>query len=236
MQAKKHIISAVGLSLAALAGNAHAAVIKPIPQTVTDHSFETAVMTGAYTYAPAGTGLTFSAKGSGIATNGSAFGFTNAPDGKNVAFVQGQGSFATKFYGNLIKGATYQLSFDAEGRSNPFSADAIGVSIHGDEIFGVVPTTGSFTNYTTDFKYYGDNSLEFSGLIPQSINAARNHSQDFSSAIDNIGVTLIASPVPETGTWIMMILGFGAIGGMMRLAHRKSEERFTRKVRSLAAA
>lgn len=42
--------------------------------------------------------------------------------------------------------------------------------------------------------------------------------------------------VPEVSTWLMMILGFGAIGGVMRRLHRKSEERFTRKVRSLATA
>ena len=43
-------------------------------------------------------------------------------------------------------------------------------------------------------------------------------------------------PSPATGTWLMMILGFGAIGGMTRRAYRKSEEKFTRKVRSLATA
>ena len=48
--------------------------------------------------------------------------------------------------------------------------------------------------------------------------------------------TTATSAVPEAGTWLMMILGFGAIGGVMRSAHRKSEERFTRKVRSLATA
>ena len=42
--------------------------------------------------------------------------------------------------------------------------------------------------------------------------------------------------VPEFATWLMMILGFGAIGGVMRRVHRKSEEKFTQHVRSLATA
>ena len=42
------------------------------------------------------------------------------------------------------------------------------------------------------------------------------------------------SAVPEPATWMMMILGFGLVGGVLRSAYRKSEEEFTRKVRSLA--
>lgn len=49
-------------------------------------------------------------------------------------------------------------------------------------------------------------------------------------------VSSSASAVPETATWAMMIIGIGAIGGMMRRVQRKSEDRFTAKVRGIAAA
>ena len=45
-----------------------------------------------------------------------------------------------------------------------------------------------------------------------------------------------SSAVPEASTWLMMILGFGAVGGVMRSAHRKSEAKITRRVRSIATA
>ena len=50
------------------------------------------------------------------------------------------------------------------------------------------------------------------------------------------GVWNAASAVPESATWLMMILGFGTIGDVMRRTHRKSEEKFTCKIRSLATA
>lgn len=57
-----------------------------------------------------------------------------------------------------------------------------------------------------------------------------------SGSFTSLGDANLASAVPETATWVMMILGFGAVGVVVRCAHRKSEERITRKVRSLANA
>jgi hypothetical protein len=44
--------------------------------------------------------------------------------------------------------------------------------------------------------------------------------------IDNIVLNSVAGAVPEPGTWLMMILGFGAIGGAMR-SSRKVQTRVT---------
>lgn len=233
MLVRKIMVSVAALTAIAAGGSAFAAVTSPVAQTVNNASFESGV-SGGYAYQPTGTGVAFN-NGSGIASNGSGFGFTTAPDGNNVAFVQGTGDFSTKFYGDLIKGAIYQLSFSAEGRPG-YGDDAINVSIHGNSIFSVMPASGAFTIYTSSFKYYGDNNIDFAGLFSQGPNAGSDASQDFASAIDNVHVSLTASAVPETATWMMMIVGFGAVGAMMRRAHRKSEERFTRKVRSLATS
>ena len=37
--------------------------------------------------------------------------------------------------------------------------------------------------------------------------------------------------VPETSSWAMMIIGIGAIGGLLRRVYRKSGKTYTRKVR-----
>jgi hypothetical protein len=53
-------------------------------------------------------------------------------------------------------------------------------------------------------------------------------------AAANYSFDAVVAAAPEPGTWLMMILGFGLVGGVMRSAYRKSEDSFTAKVRSLA--
>jgi hypothetical protein len=95
-----------------------------VPQLIADAGFETpGVGTAQYGYSPAGSGWTFSAhsgaNGAGICANGSGFnsGNPNAPQGTQVAFLQGTGSISQTF-GGLIAGAGYQLSFFAAQRNN----------------------------------------------------------------------------------------------------------------------
>jgi hypothetical protein len=95
------------------------------PQLLADAGFETPVLAAAqYAYSPAGSGWTFSAQsnsinGAGITANTSAFNSGNplAPQGSQVAFLQGLGSISQTFTG-LVAGAGYQLSFYAAQRNN----------------------------------------------------------------------------------------------------------------------
>ena len=41
--------------------------------------------------------------------------------------------------------------------------------------------------------------------------------------------------LPEPATWVMLLLGFGAIGAFVRRRFRKSEERFNQRIRSIEA-
>lgn len=44
-----------------------------------------------------------------------------------------------------------------------------------------------------------------------------------------------AAILPEPATWVMLLLGFGAIGAFVRRRFRKSEERFNERIRSIEA-
>ncbi|WP_298674191.1 PEPxxWA-CTERM sorting domain-containing protein [uncultured Sphingomonas sp.] len=55
------------------------------------------------------------------------------------------------------------------------------------------------------------------------------HSFDFDT------LSIKAGGVPEPASWALMILGFGAVGGMLRSAKRRSDARFDAKVKRIAS-
>src|SRR5439155_25018174 len=66
---------------------------------VLDGSFEDPPQSaGGYTYNPAVTGVSFNG-GAGVAANGSAWGFADAPAGNQVAFLQANGSIVMSVSG-----------------------------------------------------------------------------------------------------------------------------------------
>ena len=93
---------------------------------VANFGFETPSLS-TYAYAPSGAAWTFTAlsgtSGSGISANGSAFtsGNPNAPQGVQVAFLQGTGSISQTITG-LLAGAVYQVTFAAAQRDNIYGA------------------------------------------------------------------------------------------------------------------
>jgi hypothetical protein len=130
--------------------------------------FETPnVGTGAFAYDPAGSAWTFSGL-AGVAGNGSGFtsGNPNAPEGTQVAFLQGTGSFSQSV--NLTAG-TYSLSFAAAQRGNfQASSQTFQVLVDGVSVGTFRPagtgygalTTGNFAVAT------GTHTILFVGLNP----------------------------------------------------------------------
>ncbi len=100
----------------------------PRPATVSgiisNFGFETPTVS-TYQYNPAGATWMFTAasgvNGSGISANGSGFTSGNpvAPQGSQVAFLQGTGSISQTLIG-LIAGAIYQVTFSAAQRNNVY--------------------------------------------------------------------------------------------------------------------
>lgn len=152
-------------------------------------------------------GVSFSGM-SGIQANGSAWGFSAAPDGTQTAFLQGysgaypQGasiSFSSSLF-SLVSGQQYDLTFYVEGRAyqggSPYTVD-IGV---GSNSFGA-PVTSSWTK---------ESILFTAGASPDTIsfNVAAQSNRDISIGLDKISI----SAVPEPSTWAMIVLGFFGVG------------------------
>jgi hypothetical protein len=100
------------------------------PTSLTDSGFEaSAVAAGAFQYGPAGAAWSF-AGSAGVASNGSAFTSGNpvAPQGSQVAFLQGTGSVSQAA---TFAAGTYTIGFSAAQRGNPASAQTLRVLVDG---------------------------------------------------------------------------------------------------------
>jgi hypothetical protein len=137
------------------------------------------------------------------------------PLAQSVTSYSVEDGIAYKFRANLIQGSIYQLAFTTPGDIDSFPTNSIDVSVHGKIIYSVIPTGSVPQEHTTTFKYFGDNSILFSGMS----------SQGPSTGIDNVRVSLVSvSSVPEPATWAMLLLGVGMTGGVMRAKRRRRGE------------
>ena len=144
---------------------------------IADPGFETpAVASGAFQYESGGSPWTFSATnnvqpnpiGAGISSNGSGFtsGNPNAPQGTQVAFLQGTGSITQSV---VFVAGSYVLSFDAAERANKASTQTIEVLVDNQMIATIDPAGTSYASYSTPaFNVTaGPHTIEFLGLNPR---------------------------------------------------------------------
>ncbi len=134
-----------------------------------DAGFESpSVGTGnsAYLLMPSNTGWTFNA-GTGVAGNGSAFtaGNPNAPQGTQVGFIQGTGSFSQ----TVVDWAagTYTISFDAAQRGNfQQSVQDFKILVDGISVGVFTPTGTNYSSETTGVFTVaaGPHTITFQGL------------------------------------------------------------------------
>jgi hypothetical protein len=173
LSAGSHTIEFLG---AGSAGGKETALIdnvrlNEVPGAPQDPSFETpSVGTGAYgafQYQPGGSPWVFDA-GSGVAGNGSGFtaGNPDAPDGTQVAFLQGYGSFSQSV---TFAPGTYSISFLAAQRGNyQYSHQTIQVRVDGDVVGTFTPPDTNYSAYNTaSFTVTaGAHTITFAGLDP----------------------------------------------------------------------
>lgn len=136
---------------------------------ISDSSFETpALGASAFQYTPASAAWQF-AGGAGIASNNSAFTAKNpnAPDGTQVAFLQGGGSMSQSVY---LTSGSYNLSLMAAQRGSSCQAhyQEFQVLVDGTQVGLVSPTSTSYGSYQTqDFTVTtGTHTIKFVGLNP----------------------------------------------------------------------
>jgi hypothetical protein len=191
----------------------------PAAHASTVVSFETPVVNGGYEYSsnspyagpngnfsnPTAEGVTFTGM-SGIQANGSAWGFTNAPDGNQTAFLQTQSFFPSNpgslsFSLPTVANQSYDLTFEVESRpstgGNSFTVNAGTNS----QSFAAPSTTSWITDSVLFTALGGSTNFAISINIPSVVT-------DQSIGVDAIGLT----PTPLPATWMMMIAGMVGLG------------------------
>ena len=148
-------------------------------KTLSGGGFEVPAIGATYQYTPAGSPWTFAAQ-SGISGNGT--GFTgsnpNAPEGTQIAFIQGNGTITQVV--NLVTG-TYVLTFQAAQRAScQNSFQIVNVLVDKQNVGDFRP---GGTNYETETTHpfavaAGDHTICFTGLNPNG--------GDNTAFIDNI--------------------------------------------------
>jgi hypothetical protein len=134
-----------------------------------DPGFEgPAVGAGAFRYDPSGSSWSFSGT-AGLAGNGSGFtaGNPNAPQGTQVAFLQGYGSVSQEI--SLATTGDYTVSFGAAQRGiGNASLQTIAVEVDGGGVDTITPVGGSYATYTTAAFTVaaGAHTIAFVGLNP----------------------------------------------------------------------
>jgi len=166
---------------------------------VQDGGFESPTVSG-YTYGITGLPWTFSnqsgANGSGITGNGSAFTSSNqnAPEGVQVAFLQGTGTFS-QVLNNLVPGTHYVLTFSAAQRaSTNVNGQTWQVKLDGTVIGTYAPgqTATSYTDYTANFTATATSqTLSFVGTD--------THGGDNTILIDNVRIPMPGAPLFSNG-------------------------------------
>jgi hypothetical protein len=165
---------------------------------------------------------------------------TPAFDGQYYYDIGGYGG-ATPAIGDGITqsvlttiGQSYALTFGYSGE-NTFGVTTVLDVIIGSQLsqFTIVgDNTGVFKKpfTTTSINYTAVNSVTpISFKIASSTQIGFNDPLIDGVVFDTTGV----SAVPEPATWAMMLLGFGAIGGALRSAKRRSDQKFDAKIKRI---
>jgi YD repeat-containing protein len=156
--------------------------VAPSP-AVADASFESPSQNGAWAYRPAAAGATFGGN-AGLAANGSAWGFADAPDGAQVAFLQGGSATAsatiTLAVSGLTPGASYRIVF-SHARRPVTDTMWFNVWFNGTDVADVMSTSTAFTQVTSaPFTATATTgTITFTGVVTAN---------PISAAVDNVTV------------------------------------------------
>ena len=164
---------------------------------ITDGGFETpALAADNYQPTPSGTAWTFSGA-SGVAGNGSAItsGNANAPEGAQVAYIQGTGSISQSVYLDV---GTYNLSFLAAQCVNHQSQNQqIQVTVNGTTYGSITPNTTGYTLYQTlnfPVTTAGLYTIQLNGTTPSTTSTALIDQVSIAAVQDSLADGSFATP------------------------------------------
>jgi len=149
----------------------------------------------------------------------------NNPNPTAAGSVVTNGSITTINFGqNPVSTPTFTGSFSLTNTLSDLYSIVLSTSTPGVTFTSAWLTGGNCTVATCTLSPFPDNtSLKLAStlLVPGTyvFNLAGNAGADSSGAFTG-NVTIMAAPVPEAATWAMMILGFGAMGMMIRRRRR----------------
>lgn len=190
--------------------------------SVSDSGFETpSVGAGLWQFSPTGGSWTF-ASGAGLSANGSAFtsGNPNAPEGSQVAFLQGTLATITQSVSGFQSGVSYSIIFKAAQRGNCCNAGGQDFQVYIDnQLLGIFHPTGtSYLDYDTPAFTVsaGAHTIKFAAVNPLG--------GDHTAFIDNVrvvgstnngaGIQWLVSD--QLGTPRMVIDQTGSVAGINR--------------------
>jgi C1A family cysteine protease len=163
--------------------------------------------TGTYVYNPSGASWTFSpsssGSGSGISANNSAFTSGNAvaPEGAQVAFLQGYGTISQTI-SSFTAGTSYTVKFLAAQRQNYGGhAQTFNVQIDGATIGSFAPPAGtSYLEYTTSFTATA--ATHMLAFVGTDLNGGDN-----TVFLDNVRITPASAAPPAAPTGLAAAAG-----------------------------
>jgi hypothetical protein len=132
-------------------------------QLVQDGDFESP-STGTYLYNPTGTTWDFNGA-TGVSANNSGFtsGNPDAPQGKQVAFVQETGELS-QLIASMTGGASYVIQFDAAQRDG-YPNQTISIALDGQELCQITPTSINYEPYSCSFQAPAQESTNEDSLL-----------------------------------------------------------------------
>jgi hypothetical protein len=146
------------------------AIAKASP--ISNGSFEVpSLVAGTYQFQPTDS-LWQYAGAAGVSSNGSSLTSANptAPNGTQVAFLQGTGSVSQSVY---LSAGTFSVSFQAAQRVSQTYAQVLQVLVDGAQVALITPSTTQYVSYQTPTFTVGAgmHTIAFLGLDPQAANS-----------------------------------------------------------------
>lgn len=147
---------------------------------------------------------------------------TSMPDGLTGAYINGGGTLSQSAGTVTAAGTLYNFSVyfglrnDADIATQILGQASLNIGSNSYAVAGTSPSYGDWAKYSVS---YVSTSADIGKSIGVTLIGQSNGSA-YQSLFDN--AQLDASAVPEPATWLMMIVGFGAVGASVRRRRSQS--------------